>query len=176
MKQNVDWSEVEEAKEYLKVVPGGYICQIMDIEDNEDKEYLKIYYDIVDGDFKNHYSKLKAERDFSLPFFIRSYKDKAMPFFKAMLTAMEGSNKGFIAEAFDNEPEKLVGKYIGLVLGEEEYLGTDGEVKTTLKPQQTRSTKVIKEGNFKVPEIKKLKLKDEPMKWEALDDDELPFL
>lgn len=177
MKQNINWGTVEEAKDFPKVQPGGYICQIRDVEDNENQEYLKISYDIVDGEFKGHYSKLNATMNYSLPFFIRSYKEKAMPFFKGMLTALECSNKGFSADKFNNQPETLVGAYIGLILGEEEYVNNDGEVKTALKVQGVRSTKVIKDGSFEIPKLKKLKANNvaQPTSWQPMDDEELPF-
>lgn len=172
MNKEINWNEVNEAQEYPKVKPGGYICQIMDIQDNEKQMYLKIYYDIVDGEFKGHYSRLQKEMKFSLPFFIRSYKSAALPFFKGMLTSLAASNKGF---EFDNEPEKLVGKYIGLVLGEEEYMNAEGDIKTALKPQKIRSIKAIQDGDFKTPDLKKWKPKENVTAWQPLDNEELPF-
>lgn len=177
MRQNINWGAVEEAKDFPKVKPGGYICQIRDVEDVEKQEYLKISYDIVDGEFEGHYSKLNATMNYNLPFFIRSYKEKSMPFFKGMLTSLEYSNKGFIADKFNNQPESLIGAYIGLILGEEEYLSNDGEVKTALKVQSVRSTKVIKDGNFEIPKLKKLRENNtaKPQSWQPVDDEELPF-
>ena len=37
-----DWSRVEEAKEFEMLPSGGYVCQILRVEDVPDKEYLKI--------------------------------------------------------------------------------------------------------------------------------------
>ena len=49
------------------------------------------------------------------------------------------------------------GKYIGIILGEEEYRAKDGSVKTRLSVVNTRSVQSIREGDFKVPELRKLK-------------------
>lgn len=176
MKQNINWGTVEEAKDFPRVKPGGYICRICDVEDNEQQEYLKISYDIADGEFKGHYSNLKTTMNYSLPFFIRSYKEKAMPFFKGMLTALECSNKGFVADKFNNQPETLVGAYIGLILGEEEYVGSDGETKTSIRVQGIRSISSIKEGDFEIPKLKKLKENVvQTPSWQPVQDEELPF-
>ena len=40
------------------ITPGQYICKITDVQDVDDKEYLKIWFDIVKGDFAM-LSKLK---------------------------------------------------------------------------------------------------------------------
>ncbi len=57
---------------------------------------------------------------------------------------------------FNNDPQSLVGKYVGVVLGEEEYRAKDGTIKTRLYVAETRSGKSIRDGDFKIPELKKL--------------------
>jgi hypothetical protein len=57
---------------------------------------------------------------------------------------------------FKNDPQSLVGKFIGVVLGEEEYLNGKGEVKTRLYVAEKRSGKAIRDGDFTIPELKKL--------------------
>ena len=56
-----------------------------------------------------------------------------------------------------NSDEKtLIGKLIGLVLKEEEYVGNDGSTKTRIVVHTEKSIQEIKEGKFKIPEIKRL--------------------
>ena len=82
----------------------------------------------------------------------KSYKPTALRFFKGFKTAVEMSNRNFV---FNNDPQSLVGKYVGLVLGEEEYMGKDGSIKTRLYVAETRSGKSIRDGEYKIPELKK---------------------
>lgn len=145
--KKLDLEDVEEAKEFPKLVPGGYICRIINVEDEVAKEYLKIYFDIVEGEFKNHYQGLWEAKNFWAGNFIKSYKEKALPFFKGFVTAVEGSNPGY---KFDNDETKLKGKLIGVVLQEEEYVANDGNVKVRLIVQEPHSINKIRNNDYKV--------------------------
>lgn len=174
-KQN--WDNIEDAKEYAKPTPGGYICGITAVEDVEAKEYLKIEYDFAEGEFKNYFRQLHEAMDFWGGRFIRSYKTKALPFFKSFKTAVEQSNAGY---KFDEDNlQALKRKLVGLVLGEEEYIGKDGKIKTRLYVAQTISVDKIRKGDFDVPKLKKLdKSKIEQSvseSFEEISDDDLPF-
>lgn len=148
--KKINLANVEEFKEFESPKAGGYVCGIYNVEDVADKEYLKIFYDIVDGEFKNYYSKqVKEGRWKALPNFIASYKESALPFFKGTVTSIEKSNKGY---TFDNDEQKFKGKKIGLVLFEQEYVGNDGKVKISLKVDKAHSIDTIKKGDFEVPE------------------------
>lgn len=159
MKQ-INWDNVEEVKEFEKVTAGGYICGITAVNDEPDKEYLKVEYDIADGKFKGYYKALYEAKGFWGGSFIRSYKEKALPFFKGFITAVENSNKGF---KFDNDETKLKGKYIGLVLGEEEYIGNSNEVKTRLYVANIHSIDKIRKNEYSVPTLKKIVVPEEAM-------------
>lgn len=171
--QYKDLSNVQAAGEYTKLQPGGYICNITKVEDFPQKEYLKIEYDIAEGKFKYYFKELSEKFSFWGGSFIRSYKDNALPFFKAFITAVENSNRGY---KFDYNENKLFGKYIGLVLGEEEYVSKDGEVKTRLYVSGTRSVEAIKSGNFEIPDFKRLQsLPQLQQSNNQITDDDLPF-
>lgn len=149
----INLSEVEEAQDFEKVTPGGYICGITAIEDVAEKEYLRIEYDIADGKLKNFYNKLYNSQGFWGGNFIRSYKAKALPFFKGFITAVEKSNSGY---KWNNDEKTLVRKLVGLVLAEEEYRSNKGELKTRLYVAAVKSIDKIKSGDYKVPDLKKL--------------------
>lgn len=175
--KKINWKEVKDAQEYEKLLPGGYICQITAVKDEPEKEYLKIEYDIADGKMKGHFKELYDNAGFWGGNFIKSYKEKAQPFFKAFLTAVGKSNSGF---QFNDDENTLRGKFVGLVLGEEEYQANDGSVKTRLYVDEIRSIDRIKSGDYKVPQLKRLDIKNnaEPQTddFVPLDDiDELPF-
>lgn len=149
--KKINLANVEEFKPFPKVEAGGYVCGIYAVEDVEDKEYLKITFDIVEGELKGHYSNLKKEKGWELPIFIASYKDSALSFFKGTITSFEKSNKGYV---WDNDEAKLKGKKVGLVLFEEEYVKNDGSIGIRMKVDKAHSIDAIKKGDFEVPERK----------------------
>ena len=152
--KNIDWNNVQEATGFERPGPGGYICGILSGEDEPSKEYIRCTYDIIEGDFKNYYRDRTARNpDWNLPSFIKSYKEKALGFFKHFITAVEASNAGF---KFNNDETKLRGKQIGLVLGEEEYQKRDGTIGVRLAVTDFVSVNDIRKGNFTVPKLKKL--------------------
>lgn len=150
--KNVNWETVQD--EVRRPVPGGYAVKITRVEDHEDKEYLLIEWDFAEGEFKGANQEAFAAYGFWPTAFVASYKEKALRFFKGFKTAVEMSNKNYV---FRNDPQSLVGKFMGVVLGEEEYVANDGTVKTRLYVAEKRSGKAIRDGDFKIPELKKLK-------------------
>lgn len=154
--KNVNWDGVQEATEYSRLAPGGYICRITKATDVPDKEYLKLEYNIAEGEFKDYFKQLNESKNFWGGNFVRSYKESALSFFKAFKTAVEGSNSGY---KFINDENTLVGKLVGLVLGEEEYEANDGSTKNRLYVDQVRNVESIKKKDFKIPELKTLKPK-----------------
>ena len=142
---------------------GGFICIIKSVEDVPEKEYLKVGYDIAEAlseeqkEFVGMYEKRKKERDFDYPSTVVSYKEQSLPFFKGFVTALENSNNGY---KWDNDETKFVGKLIGFVIGEEEYMGKDRngapKVKVRTYVAERHSVDTIKEGDFNTPILKKL--------------------
>lgn len=165
MKKIDNWSDIQEFTRFKNPV-GGFICEIKEVEDVPDKEYLKIYYDIAEAvtpdqqEFVGMYTKRKKEKDFDYPSTIVSYKDSSLGFFKGFVTALEKSNKGY---EWDNDETKFVGKLIGFVIGEEEYEGQDKNGATKIKVRtrvtERHSVDAIREGDFTTPEFKKLEQK-----------------
>lgn len=178
--KNVDWNSVQD--EIRSPVPGGYAAKITRVEDIEEKEYLRIEWEFADGEFKGVNQEVYDAFGFWPLAFVCSYKQKALRFFKGFKTAVECSNRSFV---FNNDPQSLVGKFIGVVLGEEEYLTKKNEVKTRLYVAEKRSGKAIRDGDFKIPELKKLpnnanaapNYNAPAQNYAVLDDDdaELPF-
>lgn len=155
--RKVNWDDIQENEggEFPRPAPGGYIARIINVEDVEEKEYLRIEWDFAEGEYKDFNADTYNRAGFWPIALIRSYKPKALPFFKAFKTALEASNKGYVFR--ENEIDKMAGRLFGVVLGEEEYTNNKGEVKTRLYVYQTRSGKAIRDGDYKVPELKRLK-------------------
>lgn len=153
---NVDWNTVQDT-EYPGA--GGYAAKIIKVEDNSAKEYLMVYFDIADGKFKNYAQKTYEEKGFYPYRMPWSYKQKALWFFKLKKMAVEETNKGFV---FKNDPQSLVGKFCGIVLGEEEYRANDGKKKKRLYVAEVISGQKFRNGDFAVPDLKKLEETDYP--------------
>ena len=169
--------------EFAKPTAGGYICKIINVEDvpmnaQGKGDYLRIQYDIADGDFKGYYKEQfdKWGGNWNASF-IRSYKEKALGMMKHFTNCIEQSNTGYV---WDWNEKGLVGKFVGLVLGEEEYKNSAGEIKTKLTVNQVKTVEDIKNGNFKVPAPKKLEVENSSnniAEFTPIDDssDDLPF-
>lgn len=183
--KNIDWENVQEAAERSQVPPGGYTAVITAVEDRPEQEGIKIELDIARGEWKGYFKELYDAKDFWGLTSWRSYKEKARPFFKGFLTAVQNSNRGYV---FDNNEQSLVGKLVGVVLQEEEYTKRDGSKGTRLNVVQFMAASKIDMGSFQVPDMKRLTdgdpskvkpivniTKDEPDFVEITGDDDIPF-
>ena len=175
MKPIKEYDLVNEAGDFKRLPAGIYGAKITKVVDKPENEYLEIYCDITKGEYTGYFKSLvdNGLRDSSMH--IRSYKTKAIPFFKAFIKAVEKTNPGY---EWDWDEQKLVGKLVIAVFGEEEYLDKDGNVKVGTKLQEFRSIEAYKEGKIKIPELKKLPQATTPAPVAdptTITDDELPF-
>lgn len=153
--RRINWNEVQETKEFSYPTPGGYIARIHSVQDVEHKEYLLIDWDFAEGPFQGANQGTWQRKNFWPYSMRRSYKDSALGFFKAFKTHLEESNPGYFFD--EGNLQAMRGKFVGVILGEEEYRANDGTIKTRLSVVNTRSVRSIREGDFKVPELRKLK-------------------
>lgn len=130
---------------------------------------LVIALDIVEGDrkdyFRNRFNEnISPDKKWPAGGIYRQMLegDKAVGFLKGLMTSLEASNEGF---KWDWDEKKLKDLKCGAIFGEEEYERMDGSIGTSTKVKFIRTVKAIQDGNFKVPEIKKL-----PEKGEAFED------
>lgn len=173
------FDKVQASGEYERLAPGGYVIKIQSVTDDAKKEYLKVVYDIAEGSEAGRYKNEMPENDYRHSF-IRSYKEKALGMLKAFTNAIEESNPGY---KWDWNERALSGKILGIVFGYEEYEANDGSIKERLYVRSCMSADRIRQGDYKVPELKKLK----PSKsadpaagipegfMSVIDDSELPF-
>lgn len=165
--------------EMRRLPAGGYIVKITAVEDVTDKEYLRIVFDVAEGQFKAFYANVDAEHNYRCSF-IRSYKEKALGMFKGFLKSVDESNgteyepkaeKGF-------DEQQLVGKVVGLIVSYEEYRTNRGEIGQRMVAN-TRPVTTIRDGRFTVPELKKLgdaQASNSPVKgFEQVNEADLPF-
>ena len=168
--------------DFARPTAGGYICKIIDVEDvpmnaQGKGDYLRIEYDIADGEFKGYYKEQNDRWGGNWnASFIRSYKEKALGMLKHFTNCIEQSNAGY---EWDWNEKGLIGKFVGLVLGEEEYKNSAGEIKTKLVVSQVKTVEDIKNANFKVPAPKKLAVENSSNDFAEFtpinNDDTLPF-
>ena len=169
-----NWNEIEAkgGDDFKRLVPGGYVCRITKVEDHPDKSYLYIEFDINEGEYIAYGASSLERNGFTPLRMYRSYSEKAAGMFKGFIRDIEDSNLNYV---WDWKEQGLVGRMIGVVLGEEEYRKQDGSVGTRWNAR-TKSMKAIRDGRFKVPEKKTLPVDTTPA-FTPIDDDstELPF-
>ena len=175
------YNNAQASTDFERLAAGGYVIKITDIKNDEAKEYLRVVYDIAEGPEKGRYATETAENDYRHNF-IRSYKEKALGMFKAFIRAIDESN----GTKFDSQVETgireadLIGKVLGAVFGYEEYEANDGNVKERLRLANCMSADRVRKGDFKVPELKKLKTSSAstnsvPTGFTPLSDEDVPI-
>ena len=171
-----DWNSTESKgnEEYKRLVPGGYVARITKVDNNPDKCYLYIEFDIAEGEYKGYGASCLERNGFTPLRFYRSYTEKAAGMFKGFIECFNASNPN--NPAWDGDENKLVGKYIGVVLGEEEYKKQDGSVGTRFNVARTVTPATIRAGSFKIPAKKTLPV-EQTATFTPLDtaDSDLPF-
>lgn len=156
--KKVDTSNVQEAGEQKRLPAGAYNCVIRKVEDFPDREYLKVSYDIAEGEFAGHFDAIRADHpDWAwIGAYVKSYKATALPMFKRFCSAVSKSNGNFIFDGntINSDESTLVDKHLGLILREEEYYSNSGDKRTRLAVYS--ECPVDKLATAKVPEIKRL--------------------
>lgn len=182
MKPVKGYNNAQASEGFERLPAGGYIIKITGVKDDDEKQYLKIIYDIAEGPEKGRYAKETAENDYRHSF-IRSYKESALGMFKAFILAVDAANGTNFNERIEKGfPEgELVGKIVGVLFGYEEYNANDGSVKERLRLVRFLNTEQVRAGDFKVPELKKLTGSSRPTPsgipegFSPLNDPDLPF-
>lgn len=155
---NVDLNNVQEAgTDYERPTPGGYVAMIIQVDLEPEKQYIRLYLDIMEGEFAHYYEQMYDRLDFWALTNIRSFKPKALPFFKAMVTAVKESNQGF---EWTGDEQALLGKKVGIILKNEQYTKSDGTLAMRLVVDRFTSVDNIHKGNFKIPETKYIETQD----------------
>ena len=189
-----NWDKVEaNYGESKRITAGGYICKVLACKQEQSKSsgknMLVINFDIAEGDFKDFYlEKYKnAPRDQNNPqepkwqgkYYILLEGENFEGRLKAFTTSIEESNEGY---TWNWNEESLKGKVFGGIFREEDYIAYNGEVRTSAKLWQVRSTKKIRDGEFEIPKKKELTQDDIASNNASLDatfmpvtDDDLPF-
>lgn len=153
MRKIDDFDKVSEVTERKSVPAGGYVCKVTAVEDVPDKEYLKVEFDIVEGEYANHGMEMLERHGFNPLKMVKSYKESAKGFFKRFISSIERSNGGY---TWNWDEYSLIGKRFGAVLGEEQYRKSNGDIGTRLYVDREMPVQRIKDGDFDVPALKAL--------------------
>lgn len=163
----INWNDVEaQENEFENPTASGYVMKIVNAVDVPEKKYVLVTLDICEGKFSGRGADIEKRlgKDWGYYKSYRSYKESAKGFFRAFLDALEKSNKRFSIADFKNQPSNLIGLTIGVVLGEEEYVGKDEngspKKKTRLVVAKTLSADDVRVGKYKVPALKMLSESD----------------
>jgi len=156
--KKVDMTNVTEAGSGNRLPAGAYICVIRNVEDVADKEYLKVTYDIAEGEYRGHFDQIRAEHpDWAWTgAYVKSYKSAALPMFKRFCSAVSKSNGNFVFDGntVNADERTLIGKRFGIILREEEYYSNSGDVRTRLIVHSEFPTDKL--AAQKVPDVKRL--------------------
>jgi len=156
MKKVNNWENVPEVESSNSLPVGAYVCKILNVIDNEQKEYLKIEFDIYEGQYKGWFLKKQQANQGSSwkGNYYRTYDDRSAQYFKSFITSIEQSNNNY---KWEWNEQSLIGKLFVVVFGYEEYLD-NGQIKKALKPRFVHSIKALKENRIKLPDIKRVSL------------------
>lgn len=184
MRKPEGWDEAQAVipGEHRRLPAGGYVCTIVGTSVSRSKggnEMLVLLMDISEGEHEGHFMRDYSERqaknaNASWPpsgTYWQNMEGNGTRFAKGLLELISKEN-GF---QWDFDERELIGKKIGVLFREEEYLGNDGKVRASVKPYSFRSLKAIREGNYKVPEKKALEDGADVFGGTKVADKEIPF-
>ena len=145
--------------EFTPIELGGHKLVIKQIEEVQKNgySYLKVSFDTAPDDVQPNYymeqwkSDTREQKKWGgvATIFPTDREGKTSKTFKQFCTSIERSNNSKIQWGAGFEAS-IVGKYIGGIFGEEEYVSSSGEVKTARKLFWWRSTDGIKDA--KIPD------------------------
>lgn len=145
---NVDLNNVSAAGDYVSIKEGGYVGVIEDVVHMPDKQGIVLWLDIAEGECAGYYADLYDKREFWGLSDFRSYKEKALPFFKRFVDTVEACNARY---RWNGDESKLKGKKIGMVLKKTQYTKNDGSI----------GFKFVVDKFIPLGEVKKYPLRDE---------------
>lgn len=158
-----------------KLPMGAYVCIIRKVTDTPDDQYLNIEYDVVEGEYKGIGVETYEKWGKWNHSFRAYYTDKSMWRFKRFISRVEQTNPNF---TFDWNPQSLVNKGIGLVIGIRQGWGKDGSLRDYLDVQDFCTATDVRENHLpSEPKVREPNTPPPTPKVEevAIDDGNLPF-
>lgn len=156
--RSVNWNNITASSDggFTPLPAGPYVARLVDLTDNETREYVEVVFDIAEGEHAGYYSDDWGKSHHYAHHFFMSYKDSALGMLKGRLKAIADSNPGFDPEVAWNAGrlDMFVNRLVGINLQEEEYERNDGETGTRLNVCQVVNAQDVRDGKVK-PRAKK---------------------
>ena len=159
--ENVEIMEFD----YTPITLGGHKGIIVKAEEytspQSGKTSLKVIVDTAKDDKQPEYFKEQYKNDnridkrwsnSAIKYISLGEEENQVKMLKAFITAYENSNN--CKFDWNKDWDQLEGKKIGLVIGSEEYINQNGDLKLNNKLREFRS--IDKVDNIKIPKVKKL--------------------
>jgi hypothetical protein len=167
IKQFKDYDKTQAYGDFATLPKGGYVVKIMGAskETNSNGEYLKIGCDIAEGEYKDFFAESykndkREDKKWGCNFLLNLPKDDGTEkdgwtkrSFKTFTEALEDSNSNY---HFDWDESKFKGLIIGGLFNEQDYEKSDGSIGTSVRMARVCTAQKIREGNYKLPEDKKI--------------------
>ena len=153
------WDEATAFTGEFETLPAGaYIATIKNAKvdtTRTGKECIILAFDIAEGEYKGFYQRqfdgdTRTDKKWRGTY-MQVTEGNSIPFYKGMVTSIELSNPGY---KWDFDVSTLKGKQMGVLMGREQYVGTDGTLKWAVKCMAIRTVKAVKDGTAKAPEDK----------------------
>lgn len=170
---------------------GGYILKILDVkeEHNQWGDVIILRFDIAEGEYKNffdeqyrsmsdEFKKWKGTYRINIPEPKGNTEDdqkkynRFVGFYKSQIEAFENSNNIKIDASKEWDINVLKNKLVGAVFGNKEW-EIDGRTGWYTNCDHLISVQDIRDGNFKIPADKPVKLKNKPESFDISEFEEL---
>lgn len=190
MEKPRDFDTAKAWGEYEPLPAGGYVCEIIGVDEalsKTGKKMIKIALDIFEGEHKGRFMDVYKNdtRDFKkwpasavVHQLVEDNDGNTHGRFKQFTDCTIESNKGFEIKWGKEFGSCFKGKLIGAVFGKEQYEG-EGGLKWSTKPRFFRTVEEIRAGKFKIPEDKLLDTSSNnngvPAGFSPVKDEEIPF-
>lgn len=142
------FNDVEEATGGVEQLPcGGYVMKILRAEDDAKGEFVKVSFDVAEGEFKDFFA---TAPDWAHETRIY-YKGGAAAMFKRFYMNVSRDNADFDLAAFEANPAYVGlfdGKLFGAVVGLYKYIGQDGKPREKTEIARTLLASDVRAGKF----------------------------
>lgn len=162
-----NWANIPiQTEDYERLEAGAYVCTIINaavLQSKTGKDMLKLAVDVSEGKYDNifykqYQARQKTDANAKWPaggVYYQLLVDDSLPRFRGLIHTLETANPLFKWLSCNWNEKELIGLKFGGIFREEEYLASDGTIKTSVKIYRIVPIEGLAEQ--KIPEIKRLK-------------------